>query len=185
MMHPSREKYIPYFVEMLGEDVKIAMDTDNNVWHTCRKAWMMHDMNCEYGVVIQDDAILTERFIEKAEEFLKDSPDGIVSFYAGNLMRPQFARAKSRGKDRVSDPMIYNEVALCMRTEDIEDMVSFCDEKEATTDHEIAKWAKKNKKPIIYSVPCLVDHRDEESIYRKNYNQPDFLAPRKALDFEK
>jgi hypothetical protein len=90
-------------------------------------------------------------------------------------------RALRKGEDFFESGMIFNEVALCMKTEHIKDMVRFCDEKQTETDHEIANWARMKRLKIRYPIPSLIDHRDDvESIYRSNYNLPKADKPRKA-----
>lgn len=180
MAHPSRAKYIPYLKEMLG-DVPVVFDEKNNIWDTCRRAWLAHDFDCEYGVVIQDDALITSNFREKAEKLLTE--DFIYSFYTGYMLENRVKVAEAHGKDHIISGMIFNEIALCMKTVRIKSMVKFCDERKADTDQEIVKWARQKNLKILYPIPSLVDHRDEESIYRSNYGKPQVDRERKAIRF--
>lgn len=181
MAHPSRAHLIPYLKEKLG-DVPVIFDTKNNLWDTCRRAWLAHDMSCEYGVVIQDDALVTENFREKAERVL--TGNFLYSFYLSSFLVSRVNIAKKRGIDHVRSAMIFNEVALCMKTKDIKKMVKFCDDRGAQNDHEIGRWAKSLLKQICYPIPSLVSHRDDiESIYKKVVGQPQPTRERKALEF--
>ncbi len=181
MAHPERAQYIPYLQEKLGKDIAVVYDEKNNIWDTCRRAWLAHDPEAEYHVVIQDDAIVCNNFRELAEARL--TRDCVYSFYAGKLLKTQIDIARRNKKDYVFNSFIFNEIALCMKTEHIADMVKFCDEKMADTDQQIGKWAAKNRKGIIYTIPSLIDHRDEESLFYRNYKKPQNLKTRKAYLF--
>jgi hypothetical protein len=182
MAHPSRAKFIPYLKEMLGDDIPVVFDEKNNIWDTCRRAWFAQDFSCEYGVVIQDDCIITRNFRKKAEKLLTE--DFIYSFYAGEMLREKIRIALHYKSDRVISSMIFNEVALCMKMSRVKDMVKFCDEREAQTDHEIVKYARSQNLKVCYTLPSLVDHRDTESIWRKMQGGKVFSSkPRKAVKF--
>lgn len=173
MAHPKRKAFIPYLVERLGKDTKVVYDRKNNVWDTCRRAWLAQDRTCEYGVVIQDDAIVCNNFRKRAGKILSSQQgDFIFSFFAGQMMGARINRALKQGKNFVTSGMIFNEVALCMKTEYIDAMVKWCDERNAQTDQEIGRWARMKRLSIFYPIPSLIDHRVGESIYRKVYNKP-------------
>lgn len=180
MLHPKRAKFIPYLKEKLG-DIPIIIDTKNNLWDTCRRAWLAQDMTCEYGVVIQDDAIICDDFKNKAEALLKD--DLVYSFFAGYMLQDAITKAEAKNEKHIDKGMIFNEIALCMKTKHIPQMVKYCDDRNATNDQEITKWAKLKGLKIRYPIPSLIDHRDEESIYRENYNIPKAPRERKAFRY--
>lgn len=182
MAHPARAEHVQSIKDMLGEDVFVAWDRYNNVWDTCRRAWLGHDMNSEYAVVIQDDAIITSNFREKAEKILQG--DYVYSFYSGEQLRPRIESAEQKGEDKVINGMIMNEVAICIPTKYIEEMVDFCDRKDADTDKEITIWAKNKRFKIWNTIPSLVDHKNLPSIFRKVYNYPPKEYERKAVRFE-
>ncbi len=177
MAHPTRAKFIPYLKEKLG-DVPVVYDEKNNIWDTCRRAWLAHDLSAEYALVIQDDAIICDNFIEQAETALKE--DHIYSFFAGKLLASRIRYAMKNKQNVVFAGMIFNEIALCMLSSRVKDMVHFCDDRQARTDQEIARWARLRKLQVCYPIPSLVDHRDGKSIYTKNYNRPKPIRPRKA-----
>lgn len=181
MAHPKRKKYIPYLQKMLGEDTKIVFDRKNNIWDTCRRAWLAHDMDSEYAVVIQDDAIICKQFRKRAEAVLND--DAVYCLYAGRHLRLRIESALRKNETFVRSARILNEVAICIRTEHIPEMVKFCDEMHSQTDQNITKWATKKRLPILYPIPSLVDHREGESLYRKIYNKPLPTVSSKAVIF--
>lgn len=180
MAHPERAKYIPYLKERLG-DVPVVYDEKSNIWDTCRRAWLAIDRSAEYGVVIQDDAIVCDNFRERAEALLQD--DLIYSFFAGHLLSERIRHAESKGRGFVESGQIFNEIALCMRTSHIDDMIKHCDTMEAQTDQEISRWARLHRIKVRYPIPSLIDHRDDESIFQRNYNRPAWNRPRKAVRY--
>lgn len=180
MAHPERKEWAKDLSQKL--QVPIVYDRKNDIWDTCRRAWLAIDKNAEYGLVLQDDAILCTDFRKHAEAVLQE--DFVYSLYAGNLLSNRIRMAERKGRDYVITEMVYNEVALCMRTEHIGAMIQYCDEREATTDQEIGRWAKLNRIKIYHPLPSLVDHRDTESIFRRNYNRMQPPTPRRAVRFK-
>lgn len=184
MAHPERQEWAKELSQKL--QAPIVYDRISNVWDTCRRAWLSQvSVGSEFTLVLQDDAIVCDNFIEKAEAILSSqSEDFVFSFYAGQLLGSRIDQAIKHGQDFVTSGMIYNEIALCMRTEHIESMVAYCDERKAVTDQEICNWCRVNRKKIYYPIPSLVDHRDSESIYRRVYKKPVKNKVRKAYKYE-
>lgn len=181
MAHPKRKHLIPYLKEKLG-DVPVVWDEKNNLWDTCKRAWQTIDKNCEFGLVIQDDALVTSNFREKAEACLKS--DRVYSFYLSRLLSNRVRLAKKREYKTIRSSMIFNEVAICMKTCHIDEMIAFCDEREATTDQLIGIWARQRGKKIYYPIPSLTSHRDDEpSIYKEVYKKPPAVRERVAIEF--
>lgn len=180
MAHPDRKDYIPYLKDKLG-DVLVVWDEKNNLWDTCRRAWLAQDMSAEYGLVVQDDAIVCDGFREKAEAMLNE--DYIYSFFAGYMLESRIRLAEKNGEDHVLTGVIFNEVALCMRTEHIRSMVKFSDDRDARHDQFISQWAKFNKIKVYHPIPSLIDHRDDDSIYQRVYKRPAFPTKRKACRY--
>jgi len=165
MAHPKRHEMAKALSKQLGY-VTIVWDLKNNLWDTCRRAWLETDPSSEYCLVLQDDAIVPDNFRELAEARLAESEDRVYSFYAGKMLGSRIDKARAEGKDHLLEHMIYNEIALCIRGEHVENMVKFCDDRDAQNDQQINIWAGENGIRIKYVLPSLVDHRDEESIYR-------------------
>jgi hypothetical protein len=182
MAHPDRAEFIPYLQERLGGDIPVVFDERNNIWDTCRRAWLAIDRDAKYGLVLQDDALVCDGFLKKAGRVLKE--DAVYSFYAGELLRTRITKAVRQGATEVRTNHIYHEIALAMRTKRIEEMVRFCDDREAQDDHEIDRYARRESLEVIYSVPSLIDHRDTESLYRREYNVGMQHKARKAVLYD-
>ena len=180
MAHPERQEWAKALSQKL--QAPIVYDRVNNIWDTCRRAWLSAvSVGAEYTLVLQDDAIVCDEFRERAEALLQE--DLMYSFFAGHLLESRIKNAERKGQTYVESGQIFNEVALCMRTEHIESMVKFCDEREAKTDQEISRWARLKRLKIRYPLPSLVDHRDGESIFQRVYNRPPWKRPRKAVRY--
>ena len=180
MAHKKRSDMIPYLHEKLGK-VRVVWDRKNNLWDTCRRAWLAYDKTAEFHCVIQDDALVTDDFYKKAEKFLTE--DRILSFYLSSFLETKVKNAIAKNENIVNATMIFNEVAICMPTKYIKEMVAYCDEREAQNDQLISRWAGERAKAIYYPIPSLVSHRDTESIYRSNCNRPFPIRERKAIQF--
>ena len=75
MAHPSREKYFGYLKERLG-DIPFAIDTESKgVWENCKRAWKLYDPMADFHLVVQDDAIVCDDFLEKANATLCQAVD--------------------------------------------------------------------------------------------------------------
>lgn len=185
MAHPKRKAWAEELSKKLFNS-EIVYDEKNNVWDTCRRSWLAIDKRADYGIVIQDDAILCSEFIDKlAYNLFELDKDYVVSLYSGKQAAVHIKKALENNKDHFINEFIFNEIALAMKTEFIHEMISFCDNTETKTDHEISNWAKKKGLKIYNTIPSLVDHRDEESIYRLNYfGEKNKKENRKAFLFE-
>ncbi len=176
MAYHTRDKYVSYLKGELG-DVPVAMDYgEKGIWQNCKDAWRLHD-NKKWHCVLQDDSIIGKDFHRRAEKIL-DSEDCIVSLYAGEKLGAKIGEVWEGVF--VSD-RIFNENALCMQTKHIEPMIEFCDSRNAKNDKLINKYAKMKGLKIHYPIPSLIDHREIESIYRKQRNKTQQV--RKAYKF--
>lgn len=135
-----------------------------NVWENCKRAWMLQDRSKEWSLVIQDDAILCNNFIERAEKHLKQASKFgcAIQFYLGNSPQyeEQFRSFFKKGY-LIKVEMCWG-VAIAMKTELIDKMISFGN---ATInwqdDIKIKQFLLKNHIPTYYPIPGLVDHRQE------------------------
>ena len=176
MAHPRRREMVTELLKQLP-DTPVFWDTDNNLWHTCKGAWLMHDPTADYHVVLQDDALLCDDFMQRATETLEQlERESAVCFFVGDKAKPYGGRPFYNRK-------IFNEVAICLPTHDIVPMVNFCDSMKATTDRDIERYCKRRRLPVYYPQPSLVDHREGPSLYRFVYRKPVPQTARTAFQF--
>lgn len=182
-MVEERRKYLSYLKERLG-DVPVAMDNGiKGLWKNCKDAWLLHDKDAEWHLVVQDDSIVCDDFRKRAEAILNEigDKDCVVAFYVGDLLKPNIDKAIKNGENHIAHRRIINEVALCMRTKHIKRMVRFCDAKKAKNDRHIETYCRMNNVPIHYPIPSLIDHRLDPSVYRAKIEKAD--AERQAPYF--
>lgn len=165
--HIARQIFFPYLKEKLGADVPFSVDDGTlGVWGNRKKALRLAE-DSKYHLVIQDDAILCEDFLIKAYKFIYEMdemfPEETLSFQLYHGHQPQFPhhdmiRAKQRGF--VKRKFLFWGVGIATPTHLIEDMIEFGDKVASRQDDtKIKYWLTKNKIPIIFPIPCLVDHR--------------------------
>lgn len=172
MAHPSREKYIPYLQEKLG-DVPVAMDEHNNIWETCRRAWLLHEPNADYHFVIQDDAIIGKDFHKNIQKLVENGNDYVYNLYVG---RPKFKmevlKLKQKGGNHFVKANIHHEIALGFPTRRIKEMVDFVDAQnagqEVQHDRHINRYVTSNKLKVFFPLPSLIEHRAEPSLHNLN-----------------
>lgn len=169
MAHPSRVDFIPYLKEKLG-DVPIAWDEKNNIWDTCRRAWLLFDPKADYHFVIQDDAIIGKDFKKNLEK-LVDGSDQVYNLYIG---RPRFVaevrNAQKKGLDHLLKTNIHHEIALGFPTKRVKEMVEFVDKRnekeEVQHDRFINTYVTAKKLKVYFPMPSLIDHRNHGSLHK-------------------
>lgn len=143
-----------------------------NIWENCKRAWSMQDMSKEWGLVIQDDAILCKDFLLKVEKHLdkaKES-DSAIQFYLGNNPQYEEQFRECRKNGFIIKQELSWGVAIAMRIELIPKMIAFGNAHGGWQDDiKIKHFLLKNKITTYYPIPGLVDHRREsenESLVR-------------------
>ncbi len=175
MAHPSRSEFFPYLSKMLG-DVPFSIDhLSQGEWENCKKAWRMHASDADWHVVIQDDAIVCENFIDRAIEVITKarevigSDNYICNFYYGyrRSAAKQAADALAKGYWINSAPKWG--VAICLPVRLIEEMIKFGDEVKnddwkTKDDARIGAFISTKKIPVYFPMPSIIDHRHGKSL---------------------
>ena len=165
MAHESRGQYAMDLMYKLTEQkVRPRMVMDGRglgVWENAKMAWSIPPREGDYRVVIQDDAILCDNFIQKAEAFIQHHAGHVISFYYGD--NPQ---AHKEIKPDYFDTILNHAVCLAIPTAEIPGMIQYCDFQPECTgdDMKIRRWLITNSRTCRYSNPSLVQHRDIPSI---------------------
>lgn len=181
----ERENRIPYLKSILG-DVPVSMDSGQykNIWENCKNAWSLYDKNAKWHLVIQDDSIIPKDFLQRLENILTDIGDKeyTLALYAGGVLEKEINNAKENKEPYFINEKITNENALVIKTDKIDEMIKFCDRRNADTDRYISQFCNYKFISICYPVPSIVQHSDDNvSFYRLNYNQPDPHLERRAV----
>jgi hypothetical protein len=179
MAHPVRRPLVEQLLEQLG-DVPVSWDkhaepsTDpRRRWATGRAAFELADPDSDWHVVVQDDAIVSDRFVEGLASALKNVPYGaVVSCYLGTGRPAQtkatqgVARAEKAGVPWVVLDEIKWGVGIAVPTATIPAMLEWCDGQPTMPyDARIGRYyASQLGWQAWYTWPCLVDHRQGPSI---------------------
>lgn len=174
MAHRKREVFVADLVERLGIlDEDVIWDTKQNRWDTGRRAWEAIEQEAEWGVVIQDDAIVCRDFAEGMELALDQlDPNVVVSPYVGTR-RPMAHRVEAAVRSAIDNdaawirmPSLNWGVAIVLPTAIINDMLPWCDRQSYPNyDRRIGRYCIDVKRmSTICTWPSLVDHRDTPSL---------------------
>lgn len=142
------------------------------------RAWRIAatQSKANYGVVLEDDAILTENFLQQAALALAEAPAPIVSFYTGTSRPPQYqARIKvalAQNPTWILADQLLHHVAVAIRTELIPDMLNHVAGREGPADYRIGEWAQTRGHHITYTAPSLVDHADGPTLINHFDGEP-------------
>lgn len=174
MAHPKREQYIPDLVARLGlKDSDVIWDVDNTRWHTGRRAWQAVEQSADWGMVVQDDALVCQDLIPGLEAALDHLPEaGVVSPYIGTR-RPAATKVEQAVRDAkdadaswVKMPSLNWGVAIVLPTRIINGMVRWCNQQRYPQyDRRIGRYAIDVERLNTWCPwPSLVDHRDGDSL---------------------
>jgi len=174
MAHPKREQFIPELVERLGIDASdVIWDNDDTRWHTGRRAWQAIDQDADWGMVVQDDALVCQDLIPGLEEALDHLPEvGVVSPYIGtrrpaaNQVEQAVRDAKDADASWVKMPSLNWGVAIVLPTTIINGMIRWCNQQRYPQyDRRIGRYAIDVERLNTWCPwPSLVDHRDGDSL---------------------
>ena len=121
----------------------------------------------DYHVVIQDDAILTPYFYENIEGAITNCPGGnsLISLYTGKA-RPMGKRVEQAVAKVVDETwldywLLMWGVGIVIPTKHIEPLLDFVADRTEPYDTRIGIFYQRNRLPVYYTMPSLVDHDDE------------------------
>jgi hypothetical protein len=174
MAHKKRAHHIPGLLERLGlTEADVIWDRRSDRWDTGRRAWEAIDQTADWGMVVQDDALVTRDLIaglERAAAFLPERC--LVSPYTGTR-RPVASRveravqaAKAANASWIRMPSLNWGVAIMAPTDIIDKMLPWCDKQTYPNyDRRIGRYAiDVLRLPTYCTWPTLVDHRDDDSL---------------------
>lgn len=186
MAHPQRKSFVESLLKQLSlMNIGVSWDEKNNIWDTCRRAWLLHDKAADWHLVLQDDVILCKNFITKVNELINKHSrnNNIFSLYLGN--REKFSKDVNRLKPKgglLVKKNIHHEIALCFPTKKIIDMLNYCDSLNPDTDKVINQYVNKNNLDVIIPLPTLINHRNDiASLHTLNKSS---IVTRKSIWFD-
>jgi hypothetical protein len=152
-------------------DVSVTYDqaeggTHESEWLNGKASLLAGIGKGDYHVVIQDDAILTPNFYENIEGAIKNCPGGkaLISLYTGKA-RPFPKRITEAVKKAyfatwLRHYLLIWGVGIIIPTSHIEHLIEFVDDRTEPYDTRIGIFYQRNRLPVYYTMPCLVDHDD-------------------------
>lgn len=175
MAHPARKLQAEYLAAILRyypfSDVsvtydKVAAGTHESEWDNgvqCLKAGLGKG---DWHVVIQDDAILTPYFYENIEGAINAAPSkSLISLYCGKPrpLGPRVERAVKKVKDEtfLQYMLLMWGVGIALPTNHIEHLIEFVADRSEPYDTRIGIFYQRNRLPVYYTMPSLVDHDDD------------------------
>lgn len=135
--------------------------------YTARKAWLSPiPSDITHRIVLQDDVEVCNNFTDIAVQIMNRHPDDMISFFPFNFME------KNTDVENLSTPyFIADTLSACgimMPVEYIQpcfDYIHSTYNDECTDDGAIQEWAMKAGVRILTTIPALIQHIGDESIY--------------------
>lgn len=163
MAHPERRELAEALSSRL--DAPVEWDRGAGEWDTGRRALLAYERSADWHVVVQDDAIVPERFTEAVELVLSHAVELSVGLYvgrcrpAGRLVTKTVLKAHESGSTWLEMPGPWWGVAVAFPTAWIPALVAWCDlSTHPFYDARLARWTKTNGMRCRYPIPSLADH---------------------------
>jgi hypothetical protein len=177
MASPERKHYVDWLLAKIP-NTPVVWDRGLGIWDTCSRAWELRDKTKPYHLVLQEDTIIPDNFIELVDQQLAKLPDRTAAiFYTGMAAE----RRAIASKGSFFSPKIYNEVAICLPSDLIDDMLRFAKKLNMDSDKVISRYCRRHRVKMWNVIPSLVEHREDISLYRTKYNRPFADSHRHAI----
>ena len=169
MAHPRRKAQAEALLLQLKQypfmDISITWDEINNEWHTGERALRCGINKGDWHVIIQDDALLTPNFYENIEGAINNVPTKtLISLYTGTARpfgkRVKIAVDKAYHATWLRYMLLMWGVGVLLRTDHIPHLLEFIEGRTELYDTRIGIFYQRNRLPIYYTMPSLVDHDD-------------------------
>lgn len=173
MAHPKRKAEAEALALELKQypfmDVSITWDQKNEEWDTGYRAIQRGAGRGDWHIVLQDDAILTPEFYANVEGAIAAVPERVlISLYTGTV-RPmteevKLAVEKAYYATWLKHYMLFWGVGILLPSDHIEPLLEFVSDPQfdgTLYDIRVGMFYQRNRLPIFYTMPSLVDHNDE------------------------
>lgn len=175
MAHPKRREAAEALALQLKQypfmDVSISYDgvdagSHQEEWDNGKRALLKGVGRGDWHVVIQDDAILSPDLYTNLEGAINSVPTKtLISLYTGKPRpmgkRVEAAVAKAKYVSWLQYWLLLWGVGIALPSSHIEHLIDFVDDREEPYDTRIGIFYQRNRLPVYYTVPSLVDHNDE------------------------
>jgi hypothetical protein len=176
--HHARTEQAKRLSEDLGAELFMD-DGSRGEWPNHRRALVWGAARHGHLCVLQDDAVPVEGFLHHASHAASERPTDMIGLYVGR-QRPMrlatqqaVARAEATGASWLTSKGLRWGVATMMPTAAIPALLDACDTRESAYDIRLGRaWAQTQNRPVAYTWPSLVDHRDESSVIDGRRDRP-------------
>lgn len=136
------------------------------LWFNASRAWASADRSKKYHVVIQDDIILCDNFLETVDKII--SPDTfnlpIIQLYH-NKITDTDSRCEAANFHWIKSPLVTTAQALMIRSDLIHNWLRWC-AKNVSLDYRfddgrLEMWQAVFNTPAYFTFPNIVDHDDD------------------------
>lgn len=149
-------------------------------------AWNWHaGTPAEWSVVLEDDALPVPDFRNQLTSALSVAPAPVVSLYLGygyiydRDVKHHLDQAKLMKANWVVTGRVLHAVALAVRGDLVESLVASLPRRQSQAiDRSVSLWARAAGHEVAYTIPSLVDHRDETSLVTPHRRR----SPRRAWE---
>src|SRR5690606_42141265 len=132
------------------------------------RAWALFDPRADWHLVIQDDVRVVPDLLARTAALLDGLEHcGPVSLYIGRGRPRQAAVGRAVAAavgGWVTMPWLLWGPAFALPTAQIPRMLAACRVGSREYDRRISNYFERQHIPTLYTLPCLVDHRDEGSL---------------------
>lgn len=168
MAHTARLGAALELAESVGADLFVD---DGSLGENANsdRAWAAADLDSDWHVVLQDDAVPVPGFRDQVRRALTASPRTVVSFYVGTGMpfstvgpvRHAISEAGLVDAAWFATDRLHWGVAVAMPTAWVHDYLTATAGDPTPYDERIGKYAAHHRRaPVRYTWPSLVDHTD-------------------------
>ena len=160
MAVPERKEIVYSLIKQLGRNVPIAWDDDyQGIWWNCQRAWKMVKGGATHHLILQDDALVCDNFIESAERAISYRPHDFVGFYANHQI---CTKASEKGDSWVNiEGGVWGQAQM-LPVSEIGHFLSWCeshiDSSYKHDDDRLATYLSASKMRQYQTVPSLVNH---------------------------
>lgn len=145
---------------------QVAAGTHDSEWNNGVESLRAGLGKGDWHCVIQDDAILTPNLYENLEGAITHVPSkSLISLYCGKP-RPMGTRVEEAVRKVVDETwlsywLLMWGVGILLPTNHIEPLIDFVDDRTEPYDTRIGIFYQRNRLPVYYTMPSLVDHDDD------------------------
>jgi len=170
MAHPKRAKAAKAIYAELKKypfkEVTITWDELNDEWHTGERALRAGIGKGEWHIVVQDDAILSPDFYTNVKGAVENVPlKTLISLYTGTSRpmgkRVKLAVDKAYHATWLTHWLLFWGVGILIPSDHIDPMLEFIEGRTELYDMRIGLFYQRNRLPVYYTMPSLVDHDDD------------------------